>query len=399
MATYIGPPAEEWWMVQRVLSRFRGLLHLSLSDMVAGPTTGAVLEEGLWCPSRLQSLKLVRMRSSRRGLGQWDNVAKLYGALRSAPQLTSLILADQDAELISAEALDELSRSLTYMRGGLKTMVVQVADGRAHVSMKGVHAFAKALPTLQHVRRVELEGVDVDEAGAVHLGRALSAWHHLETLSLTRCFRGIPCLEPMARALAGGAAPHLHTLALKGSPRASEQNQPSGDALVGVFSRVWPALHCLTELELSWYGISDVGATRLATQLPSMPRLTALRLHNNRIGDVGLRDLAGMETALLAQLQYLDLSHNNIGRDGYLCLACVVAHMSSLRLLNLSMGREQGDGAVVVLTAIMAAPQLGSLEEVRVLFRTPAAAEVMQRWEATPHTAHVRLLGVRQCFR
>jgi hypothetical protein len=167
--------------------------------------------------------------------------------------------------------------------------------------------------------------------------------------------------------------------------------------VVEVFTRlhVWPALRCLKELDLSSYKNPGAGAAvQLAAALPSMPCLHTLRLRQvDFVGADVVALLAGMEAPALARLQHLDLSFNKLISDmGYSALADVAGRMTSLRVLDLSGCPASFGAARRLVAAVVDAPQLCSLEEVRVRSSTPEdLSEALEQWQAAPHTARAKL--------
>ncbi|XP_070580537.1 protein NLRC5-like [Ptychodera flava] len=91
----------------------------------------------------------------------------------------------------------------------------------------------------------------------------------------------------------------------------------------------------LDYLDLSHNNIGDSGAKSLSDVMRSMDGLTGLDLSHNNIGDSGAKSLSEVMRSMHG-LTHLDLSHNNIGDSGAKSLSEVMRSMHGLSHLDLS---------------------------------------------------------------
>jgi uncharacterized protein (TIGR02996 family) len=130
--------------------------------------------------------------------------------------------------------------------------------------------------------------------------------------------------------------------------------------------REWPALPCLLRLNLGHNQIFPVGAQALA-EAPALREVIALDLFGNIACDDGAVDLAA---SAWPRLQALNLRFNGVGDRGTRALARSAA-FSQLTRLNLTANRITGDGA----RALIASPGLPRLARLDLQRNDIAAAE------------------------
>jgi hypothetical protein len=384
-ADSVATKVRQWRSVLTGMQHFKGLNTLSLRGTQVNPPAGIELAWGLHAATSLRRLRVVGLRGAESG-------THLCAALmHSAPQLTDLTL--EGCRLVTNAVLKNLAAALLRM-GQLQRLAI--IDAGIVVSHEGALALASALPSLQHMRELTLDIGPFDKEAAKHIGAAVRAGEHLQTVYLC-CFDDPLCLEPVARALAGGGAPLLRELVLG--------RYGMGDCIMDLFrsSHMWPSLENLSALTLSDSGLSDAGAMQLAVGLPTLSKLHTLWLEDNAIGDAGVAALASMQASFLAQLQHLDLSGNpRVGDSGATALAGAVGSMISLRNLNLSSCSLSCSGMRQVIKALCGATQLVDVEEVGMIgcwgdaFGDATICCEMEAlfhamWDLVPHTARAEL--------
>jgi uncharacterized protein (TIGR02996 family) len=159
----------------------------------------------------------------------------------------------------------------------------------------------------------------------------------------------------------------------------------------------------------------DAGKRRKALfASDTLARLTRLDLNDNKLGDDGVRALAGC--AHLANLTRLDLANNEISASGAQALA-LSPHLANLTVLDLS-SNTIGEGATAIATsphlkklkelflggngigdagakALAASPNLAGLEEL-MLFVNEIGAAGAKALTSSPHLKGLRKLYLNQ---
>jgi uncharacterized protein (TIGR02996 family) len=97
-------------------------------------------------------------------------------------------------------------------------------------------------------------------------------------------------------------------------------------------------------LEMCGLGVKATRTLAAGAQSKRLPRLRALELGDNGLGDAGARLLA--EAPILRQIRRLDLSRNEIGSDGARALAAS-PHLDALEYLDV-FGNELGAGRALL---------------------------------------------------
>lgn len=120
-----------------------------------------------------------------------------------------------------------------------------------------------------------------------------------------------------------------------------------------------PLLARLTDLDLEGNDARDAGAAAIAAT--DFPALRRLNLRANRLGNTGVRALAGSRR--LGRLQHLDLRSNDIGDGG---LNALVASVLFPRLTDLLLDENRITDASV--EALAASPEASQLRELHLDF-------------------------------
>ena len=133
------------------------------------------------------------------------------------------------------------------------------------------------------------------------------------------------------------------------------------DIGAAVISVVLEKNSSLTDLDFSFNGVHSDGASSLSRALTKNSSLTSLDLRDNSIGDAGASSLS---KALIANssLTCLDLGLNSIGDVGASCLFNAFAFNSSLTYLSLSLNSIGEAGAFILSTALKANSSLTHLD-------------------------------------
>lgn len=95
----------------------------------------------------------------------------------------------------------------------------------------------------------------------------------------------------------------------------------------------------LTNLELSYHEIDDIGLTALANACANgaLPQLTSLHLVNNNIGSVGIAALAACANSAFVHVNRMDLSYNAIGDVGLIALVDACANGAFAHLIYIDI--------------------------------------------------------------
>jgi uncharacterized protein (TIGR02996 family) len=305
---------------------------------------------------------LDRLTSLQLNLRERSSVQALVEAPFLAQQVTTLCL---DADYYpptateSADVLDDLFTSPSLAR--LKTLEVH----KNPLSPAEIRALAGS-PYLSQLTTLRLRGTGLGMGDLALLGEA-SQLPNLSNLDLggnrfgvetagvlmtaslfdrlTRLdLSGNPIGPTGAQALTAAGLPRLRSLKL-GMARLGDDGLR---ALAGA-----PGLEGLTTLSVSYNKIGVDGLEAFAAAPPG--RLALLDLSWNPLGDDAVRALAA--SAGLASLQALDLSYAEVGDAGAEALAGS-PHLTELRYLNLAANRVTDAGARV----LAASPHLARLE-------------------------------------
>ena len=133
------------------------------------------------------------------------------------------------------------------------------------------------------------------------------------------------------------------------------------DGVVSSLSKALKANSSLTFLNLEGNCIGDSGASSLSKALKAKSSLTDLNLSNNRIGDAGASFLSQALKAN-SSLTNLNLSINSIGDTGASSLSEALKANSSLTNLNLSINSIGDTGASSLFEALKANSSLTDLD-------------------------------------
>ncbi|XP_066025298.1 protein NLRC3-like [Pocillopora verrucosa] len=117
----------------------------------------------------------------------------------------------------------------------------------------------------------------------------------------------------------------------------------------------------LTNLDFSWNGISDAGATCIAEAIKVNKTLTNLDLYYNGISDAGATCIAEAIKANKT-LTDLNLCENGISDAGATCIAEAIKVNKTLTNLNLSWNGISGAGATCIAEAIKVNKTLTNLD-------------------------------------
>ena len=203
----------------------------------------------------------------------------LFGALRTLPKLTSLV--------VSGCAMGDLGlNALTAaLRGGLPLLKSLSIAGNACSDAAAGHVF-DALRNVPALESLDVSDIGLTAAGAAALSRAAPSLPALSFLDVSHnCLTddGVCALAPALHFV-----PLLRSLILRGTSFGV-----AGAVALGSCLRSVPELTCL---DVSDNTIGDAGAAALATGLRSVPQLTSLKLAKTGIGDEGAAALAAAMT-------------------------------------------------------------------------------------------------------
>ena len=327
--------------VASILSRFTSLQSVSLIDM-------NICDEGVRLLSgSLQWRCISVLILSHNKIGD-DGAWTIAHALRGCEVLSVLDLSGNGIQ----DAGTEAPRSCKLQRLGLASNCI---------GDDGARAVAHALRGCEVLSVLDLSGNGIHDAGAEALSDALRSCCKLQRFSLASNCIGDDGARAVAHALRGCEL--LSVLDLSGN-----SIQDAGTEALS------EALKCckLQRFSLASNSIGPSGA--LAGVLKHVYiSLDILDLSCNRLGDVGIVGLVGglkhcsclkqlHAIATCNQLATLNLSDNEIGDSGALCLGKYLKDCNCLHTLRLNNNLISGCGAVGVAEGVKHCKYLHTLE-------------------------------------
>ena len=167
----------------------------------------------------------------------------------------------------------------------------------------------------------------------------------LTHLKADRLTLGVDGARGLALLLAAGSMQQLESLSLV----CNALGELGTATLADAFSHASP----LQQLDLASNSVGDVGTVALACALErgALPALAKLCLRNNDIGDEGA---AGLARVAHGQLEWLNLSGNQIAEKGTAAIAAALLKGRFPRLRRLSLDHDRlGDGAMHSLASAL----------------------------------------------
>ncbi|KAL1529175.1 hypothetical protein AB1Y20_000134 [Prymnesium parvum] len=208
---------------------------------------------------------------------------------------------------------------------------------------------------------IDLAGAWLGPHGAALLGRALAAHGAVQTLRLRSCRAGDYGVLALVKELLAAPPPRLEALDLS--------HNSVGDVGARELSVLLEhdALPSLRHLDLRWNGIGPRGGRYLGAALASSQRLQSLALDWNGLMDRGARAL-GDGLAENTALQFLSLEHNAIKNEGAKALALGLRRNGALQELRLDangVSRGVRDEVAAALLAVPEPPQSAASDRPR----------------------------------
>uniref|UniRef100_A0A8C6ESN0 NLR family CARD domain containing 5 n=1 Tax=Marmota marmota marmota TaxID=9994 RepID=A0A8C6ESN0_MARMA len=264
-----------------------GLLSSSLSQLLLGGSTLAMLTQGLSHMTLLQSLRLsgnsigdigcchlseaLRAAASLEELGLSHNAIGDAGAGHLAailPKLPELRKIDLSANGIGLAGGAQLAKSLALCR-----KLEELGLGFNALGDPTALGLAEGLP--RHLRVLHLPSSHLGPEGALSLGRALDGCPHVKEISRPAGEQGMGTEEG---AICAQRSPQgkVTSPASACPPLPTPPGSPTTDSPLGL-------LPC----RLSWNLLGDEAAAELAQVLPRMGRLKRVDLEKNRITACG----------------------------------------------------------------------------------------------------------------
>ena len=327
------------------------LQEVDLSDVLAGRPEAEALEAlGIMCSalSASNGVSLDSLDLSDNALGE-KGVRAAAPALSGQPGLKALALQNDGISAHAAAALGEVLASRDSLHSLRLYNNMTGDEGAMHVA-----ALLAKCPNLRELRLVSSR---VQTQGGTALATALGGLSGKALTQLDLCDNGLgpECGGP----LGGVVAFHtqLTVLLLNECGLCDEGLAPLAAGLKGHGA--------LSRLELCCNEITPSGAKALAGVLPTLTRLTALRLAENELGDEGVVILAKALHAAsgLPDLAELDFSSNELHGTGARPLGAAAA---SRRCVKLGLdGNEIGAPSVAAVAKLLAASggELGPMED------------------------------------
>jgi Ran GTPase-activating protein (RanGAP) involved in mRNA processing and transport len=296
-------------------------------------------------------------------------VAALAGSLVTNNSLMALSLKDNRISDVGLEALSQLLIQNTPLE--------ELCISGNRFGLAGLTSFANALMINTRLTDLNLSRNSIQDEGAAVLADALEYNTTLSDLTLGESEIGNEGVVALGVALKvnttlkrldlcnnnigeEGATSFLDVLTKWNTVLRRvdfDDNEISSSTLAGIDALVWAnmrgirLLHSKAELDLSCNGISDWGASSIATELADNTAVTNLILDDNLIEDTGSSAIA---TALQSNnvLTKLYLNGNEIGMAGVTMLADSLRTNTCLQVLSLGENSFGNDGAVVMADAL-----------------------------------------------
>jgi len=182
-----------------------------------------------------------------------------------------------------------------------------------------------------------------------------------------------------------------------------------GDDDMDVFAKVFGPMSCaMAQLDLSYNQLTDVGAQKLASFIPSSTarRLTSLSLRSNSIGPDGCFAIC-QAIVLCPSLRRIDFSHNPLGQDGGTIVVDLLSSMPQLLELFLQDTEANIDVLVAIAEALrkpelqlsvcnIENPRIETLQEEHIVHLGQMLRENTHLREMYLGKVHMRDEGVRQ---
>ena len=364
-------------VISNILKRTRDLQDITLMSPMPSPSA-VVLVDGLQhckyiCTLTIANIDLcsdgaVALAKSLKHCTLLEEL-RLFGCSITPEGAEAIVSGLKEISLIK---LDIHHNNFGY-KGALalsKEFHFKVLDIRSNnIGSEGTKALAKGLVKCPTCIGLYLDINNIDSSGIIALAEGLTHCSHLDTLSL--CYNAIG--PDGAAALAHGLkfCTHLQFLFLEhcnlsvdGLVALAERLScwrrlkhldlsDNGIILDGTAALIAGGLQFLTrlqELHLSNNSINSSSAIALAEGIQFCPLLHTLDINKNSITSSGAIALAG--GLQCKEMEYVNLSHNNIDIESVEALATLV-HSSHLQRLDLSHNKIGSTGALCLITELI----------------------------------------------